>query len=37
MFGGCSKCNRTKRMTVNDKTIQAEYLGNFFKKLVKKD
>ena len=33
LLGYCSKCNRKKSMTVSDKTIQAEGLGSFFKKL----
>ena len=41
LIGGCSKCNRTKNMAVNDKTvnddtIQAEGLGDFFKNFGKK-
>ena len=35
LFGFCSKCNRKKSMTVNDNTIQAKNLGEFFKNLGK--
>ena len=31
----CVICDRKKSMIVNDITIQAEGLGDFFKKLVK--
>ena len=34
--GYCSICNRKKSMTVSDKTIQAEGLGDFPKILGKK-
>ena len=34
--GFCSVCNRKKSMIVSVKTIQAEGLGDFFKKLGKK-
>ena len=36
LVGQCSICNRKKSMIVSDKTIKAEGLGDFFKKLVKK-
>ena len=36
LIGFCPNCNRTKSMTVSDKTIQAEGLGDFFEKLAKK-
>ena len=36
LIGYCSICNRKKTMTVSDNTIQAEGLGDFFKKLGKK-
>ena len=32
----CSTCNRKKSITVNDNTIKAEGLGDFFKPLGKK-
>ena len=35
LIGFCSKCNRTKRMTVSDITKKAEDLGGFFKNLGK--
>ena len=34
-FGKCVKCDRKKSMIVSDNTIQAEGLGDFFKKLGK--
>ena len=35
LVGKCVVCNRKKSMIVSDNTIQAEGLGNFFKKLGK--
>ena len=35
LIGKCVKCNRKKPMTVNDNTIAAEGLGNFFKNIGK--
>ena len=35
LIGFCSKCKRKKSMTVSDNTIEAEGLGDFFKKLGK--
>ena len=35
LVGQCSICNRKKSMVVSDKTIQAEGLAGFFKKLGK--
>ena len=37
LFGYCSICNKRKSMTLSDNTIKAEGLGDFFKKLSKKD
>ena len=37
LIGYCSICNRKKSMTVSDKTIKAEGLGDIFKNLGKKD
>ena len=36
LFGFCTKCNRKKSMIVNDNTMEAERLGDFFEKLGKK-
>ena len=36
LVGYCSICYRKKRMTVSNKTIQAESLGETFKNLVNK-
>ena len=36
LIGYCSICNSKKSLTVSDNTIQAEYLGDFFKNLGKK-
>ena len=33
LIGFCSVCQRNKSMTVTDKAIQAEGLGDFFEKL----
>ena len=35
LVGKCVICNRKKSMIVSDNTIQAEVLGDFFKKLGK--
>ena len=35
-FGCCLVCNRKEFMTVNDNTIAAEVLGDFFKSLCKR-
>ena len=35
LIGRCSICNRKKSMVVSDNTIQAEGLGDFFKKMGK--
>ena len=35
LIGYCSKCQKKKSMTVSDNTIEAEGLGDFFKKLGK--
>ena len=37
IFGYCSICSRKKSMTVNDDTIKAGGLGDFFKKMGEKD
>ena len=37
LIGFCSICNRKESMTVTDKAIKAEGLGDFFKNLGKKD
>ena len=36
LYGHCSVCNRKKSMTVSDKTIAAEGLGDFFMSLGNK-
>ena len=36
LVGKCMVCNKKKSMIVSDNTIQAEGLGDFFKRLGKK-